>query len=91
MIIVCSFTIYGLVLLGLSYTGHLIGWILGYGIGVGFCQGVPYMLPINNSYKYFPNKKGLISGICIGGLGFGAVIFNQLIFALINPNNEPID
>jgi|JI6StandDraft_1071083.scaffolds.fasta_scaffold03071_14 hypothetical protein len=49
--------------------------------------GLPYMLPMNNAMKYFPNRKGMCSGICIMGLGSGALIFNQIILAVMNPNN----
>jgi OFA family oxalate/formate antiporter-like MFS transporter len=78
-------------LLAISYTSTIIACVLLYGIGVGFSQGLPYMLPMNNAYKYFPNKKGLISGICMAGLGFGALVFNQLILSLLNPNNVKAD
>jgi hypothetical protein len=37
--------------------------------------------------KYLPNRKGLCSGVCIMGLGSGALIFNQIILSIMNPHN----
>lgn len=80
-------TLYSLTLFGLSYVTGLTGYLILYGGCNGLFIGIPYILPISNAYKYFPNKKGLCSGICIMGLGFGALIFNQIILHVMNPNN----
>jgi len=40
-------------------------------------------------WEYFPNHKGLVSGVVIGAFGFGSFIFNLVSTALINPNNIP--
>jgi MFS transporter, OFA family, oxalate/formate antiporter len=34
---------------------------------------------------WFPSKKGLISGITIGGFGLGALVFDPISSALVNP------
>ena len=88
IVIAIAFAMYGGIIIGLSYMKEFVGWVLMYGLGAGFAQGLPYMLPMNNCYKYFPHNKGTISGICVAGLGFGALIFNQIIFAFMNPDNE---
>ena len=31
---------------------------------------------------------GIVSGVIIGGFGFGAFVFNFVMKAIINPNNE---
>jgi MFS family permease len=46
-----------------------IGLIGGAGIGIG------YVVPIAVGIKWFPDKKGLISGLAVAGFGFGALIW----------------
>mgnify|MGYP006199401785 CR=1 FL=1 len=48
--------------------------ILGYGVISGFGLGVAYIVPIAMLQKWFPDKKGLITGLAVGGFGFGAVL-----------------
>lgn len=44
------------------------------------------MLPIVSGWRYFPHKRGLISGLTIGGYGFGAFIFTFICKAVANPH-----
>ena len=44
------------------------------------------MVPVHHSWLFFPNKGGLISGIILGGYGFGALIFDNVSTAVINPD-----
>ena len=48
-----------------SYTSNLYLFVLFYGICFGIATGFVYMVPMNNSYKYFPKKKGVVSGYFI--------------------------
>lgn len=45
----------------------LIGVVGGAGIGIG------YVVPIAVGIRWFPDKKGLISGLAVAGFGFGAM------------------
>jgi MFS family permease len=58
-------------LVGASFIGKLatIGIIGGAGIGLA------YVVPIATGVKWFPDKKGLVSGIAVAGFGFGAFIW----------------
>lgn len=58
-------------LVGASFTGKLvfIGIVAGAGIGLA------YVVPIATGVKWFPDKKGLISGLAVAGFGFGAFIW----------------
>lgn len=49
------------------------------------------MTPLNITSIYFPKKIGSYSGIILGGYGLGSLIFSNVMYLLINPNNEPID
>lgn len=46
------------------------------------------MLPFNSCYLYMPHRKGLVSGVIVGGFGFGSTAFIWLIYSIVNPNNE---
>jgi hypothetical protein len=39
------------------------------------------------SWDYFPNSKGLVSGILVCGLGCGSFIFHFVSTWIINPDN----
>ncbi len=46
-----------------------VGLIGGAGIGLG------YVVPIAVGIRWFPDKKGLITGLAVAGFGFGAMIW----------------
>ncbi len=50
------------------------------GIGIGF----GYVCPLAAGVKWFPDKRGLVSGIAVAGFGAGAFIFTQVGKALIS-------
>jgi len=60
-------------------------WLLiaGYGVISGFGLGVAYIVPIAMLQKWFPDKKGLITGLAVGGFGFGAVLTSPVAQWLI--------
>ncbi len=64
-------------------------FFVSYGFFFGFGCGLIYLVPINNAYYFFPQKKGIITGIIVCGLGMGSVIFNWALYLLINPTNQP--
>ena len=55
------------------YTVLLFIGIIG-GAGIGFA----YVVPLAVGIRWFPNKKGLITGIAVAGFGFGALIWVKL-------------
>lgn len=58
--------------------------ILGYGVISGFGLGFAYIVPIAMLQKWFPDKKGLITGLAVGGFGFGAVLTSPVAQWLID-------
>jgi OFA family oxalate/formate antiporter-like MFS transporter len=58
--------------------------ILGYGVISGFGLGVAYIVPIAMLQKWFPDKTGLITGLAVGGFGFGAVLTSPVAQWLID-------
>ncbi len=70
----------GGITLGLGYfiaglTGGTSFW--GVWLGVGFIGGagigLGYVVPIAVGMRWFPDRKGMISGVAVAGFGFGAM------------------
>jgi OFA family oxalate/formate antiporter-like MFS transporter len=58
--------------------------ILGYGVIAGFGLGLGYIVPVAMLQKWFPDKRGLITGIAVGGFGFGAVLTSPVAQRLVD-------
>ncbi|MBM4154560.1 MAG: OFA family MFS transporter [Lentisphaerae bacterium] len=54
------------------------GILLGVGVLGGAGIGLGYVCPIAALVKWFPDKKGLITGLAVAGFGFGALIWIKL-------------
>ncbi len=61
-------------LAGTSFWGILIGVGLVGGAGIGLA----YVCPIAALVKWFPDKKGFITGLAVAGFGFGALLWIKL-------------
>lgn len=73
------------ILLGTGYafagvTGGDGFWPVVVGIGVlgGTGIGLGYVVPIAVGMQWFPDKKGLITGVAVAGFGLGAMIWVKL-------------
>src|SRR5918997_1125248 len=77
----------GVILASFARTGDQL-WllVLGYGVLGGFGLGLAYIVPIAMLQKWFPDKRGLITGLAVGGFGFGAVITSPIAQWLIDRN-----
>lgn len=56
---------------------------LGYGVLGGIGLGVGYITPVATLVKWFPDRRGLATGLAIMGFGFGAFLGGPLAVALI--------
>jgi MFS transporter, OFA family, oxalate/formate antiporter len=59
------------------------GLLLAYGVLGGLGVGCAYVTPIATCVKWFPDRRGMISGLAVMGFGAGAVIFAPLLNTLI--------
>ena len=79
-----TLAIAGGLLLGAGYIlGGIFGqsfWVQLLAIGVisGAGIGLAYVVPIAVCVKWFPDKKGMITGLAVAGFGFGATIWVKL-------------
>jgi len=62
--------------------------VLGYGVIGGFGLGFAYIVPIAMLQKWFPDRRGLITGLAVGGFGFGAVLTSPIAQRLIDANKD---
>jgi len=52
---------------------------VGYGLINGIGLGLGYVTPVATSAKWFPDKKGFITGMVVMGFGFGALIMTKVL------------
>src|ERR1700720_2618684 len=59
----------------LASFSHNLWWLyLSYGFIGGIGLGLGYIVPVAVLVKWFPDRRGLITGIAVGGFGAGALI-----------------
>ncbi len=64
----------------------LAGWggthfgftVLGIGLLAGIGVGFAYIVPIATCIRWFPERKGLVTGIAVAGFGGGAALVSQV-------------
>ena len=57
----------------------------------GFSSCLTYYTSVRNCWKYFPNKKDLISGFIFSSFGLSSFVFTSIADLIINPDNVPKD
>ena len=77
--------ILGLGFLLASFVTEQNAWLLWatYGVMGGAGMGFTYSTTIACAQKWYPRKKGLITGIIVSALGFGGVVFTPIIERLV--------
>lgn len=58
--------------------GNFWGLLLGLGVIAGTGIGFGYVCPLSVGMKWFPKKKGLVTGVAVAGFGGGAVILSSV-------------
>jgi OFA family oxalate/formate antiporter-like MFS transporter len=67
-----------------SFSDHRLWWLyLTYGVIGGIGVGFSYIVPVAVLVKWFPDRRGLITGIAVGGFGAGALITAPVATRLI--------
>jgi OFA family oxalate/formate antiporter-like MFS transporter len=67
-----------------SLSAHKLWWLyLSYGViggnGLGFC----YIVPLGVLVKWFPERRGLVTGLAVGGVGAGSLVVAPVAARLI--------
>ena len=58
--------------------GNIYILYLGYGLIGGIGNGFCYVTPIATLIRWFPDKRGLVTGLAVMGFGFGAFFMGQI-------------
>jgi MFS transporter, OFA family, oxalate/formate antiporter len=67
--------LYGLGIFLASFSANHLMWLyFSYGLIGGIGLGLGYIVPVAVLLKWFPDKRGLITGVAVGGFGAGALI-----------------
>ena len=75
--------LYGLGIFLASFTSSL-GWLyFSYGLLGGIGLGLGYIVPVATLVKWFPDKRGMITGLAVAGFGAGALITAPIATRLI--------
>ena len=75
--------LYGLGVFLASFS-HSLSWLyLSYGVIGGVGLGLGYIVPVAVLVKWFPDRRGLITGIAVGGFGADALITAPVATRLI--------
>ncbi|MBK5939494.1 OFA family MFS transporter [Halochromatium roseum] len=65
--------------------GVALAWLVGtYAVLGGIGIGMAYVCPVATCVKWYPDKRGLITGLAVAGFGAGAFFFAPLARALIS-------
>jgi len=66
-----------------SYTQSLATFYLTAGVIAGTGSGFGYVVPTSVGSKWFPDKRGLVIGLMVGGYGAGSGVFGPIALSLI--------
>jgi MFS transporter, OFA family, oxalate/formate antiporter len=76
--------LYGLGVFLASFSANRLWWLyLSYGLIGGIGLGLGYIVPVATLVKWFPDRRGMITGVAVAGFGAGALITAPIATRLI--------
>jgi OFA family oxalate/formate antiporter-like MFS transporter len=74
----------GMILASMSRSMGGLGWFIAtFGVLGGVGIGTAYVCPVSACLRWFPDKRGLVTGLSVAGFGAGGLVFAPLADALI--------
>ncbi len=67
----------------------LAGLYVGYGMFSGLGMGMAYITPVATLAKWFPDRRGLMTGVAVCGYGAGALVMSPIAARLIQSHGIP--
>ncbi len=64
-------------------------WLIFAYVLFGISKSLTYLPLMKNCWKYYPNKKGLITGLILSAFGLSAFVFITICDEMVNPKNLP--
>jgi MFS transporter, OFA family, oxalate/formate antiporter len=71
--------------------GSFLWTVLGIGLFAGIGVGVVYVVPIAVLVRWFPESRGVVTGLAVAGFGGGALLISQTAGALIASGFSPFE
>src|SRR3954466_1907435 len=69
--------------------GHIVWLYLSYGVLGGVGLGLGYIVPLATLIKWFPDRRGMITGLAVAGFGAGALVTAPIAERLITSVGIP--
>lgn len=69
--------------------GSLYGFYLAYGVIGGIGLGIGYIAPVSTLVKWFPDRRGLATGMAVFGFGAGALVTGPIAARFIQTMGIP--
>lgn len=70
-----------------SLARHPFLFYLFFAFGLGIAKGLVYPSALAAGYGHLPGRKGMVSGIIVSAIGFGAFFYGILSNRVINAGN----
>lgn len=84
VVALCAGIFYGAGVFLSSLSAGRLNWLyFSYGVLGGIGLGLGYIVPVATLVKWFPDKRGMITGIAVSGFGAGALITAPIASRLI--------
>ncbi|MCU0663223.1 MAG: OFA family MFS transporter, partial [Myxococcota bacterium] len=66
-----------------AQSGNIILLYVGFSVVAGLGNGFGYVTPIATLIRWFPDKRGLVTGLAVMGFGLGAFFIGKLVPGMI--------
>lgn len=87
----CFFASLGVALTYCTIQSSLTAVVATYGLLFGLGISIAYVPSLAAAMEWFPQCKGVVNGIVVGGFGLGSFIFTQIQTGYLNPENTAPD
>ena len=78
-------------ILAISVASNFLQFMIIFCVSFGISAGLSYTVPLKIGWDHFPDNKGLVSGLILGGYGLGSFIFNIFCTLFVNPKNLNVE
>ncbi len=84
LVVLVGGVLFGLGFVICGFAASVGGLIVGYGLFTGLAMGLVYGVTINNTVKFFPDKKGFAGGVATAAYGVSSVVWPPIVQSMID-------